>query len=159
IIALAIAPNDKQLAMSCKSQNLFIWNLDKKKKYRIQHLTSPAISMDYDATSSFIAFGCGDHSVRTYDVENNFITHHLKVYTGRVSFVKFHPYNFTLYTCALDGIKMWDLKKKICVTTFSNQVGEVTSLAFTPNGKFMISCSRDATFFVYDIERKLLVNS
>lgn len=67
--------------------------------------------MDYDPTGTLIAFGQGDHTIKVYDVENNYITHHFKEHVGAVTLVKFHPNpkKLQLFTCSLDGIKVWDL--------------------------------------------------
>src|SRR4051812_49083302 len=35
ILSLALNPEGKQLAMSCRSHNIIIWTLEKKRKYRV----------------------------------------------------------------------------------------------------------------------------
>jgi hypothetical protein len=55
-----------------------------------------------------------------------------------------------------DGeVVLWDLRKGKIVRRFAGHRGGITSLAFSPSGKMLVSGSRDATALVWDVTGQL----
>eukprot|EP01080_Neovahlkampfia_damariscottae_P000036 gene36-4287_t len=154
VISLAINPNGKYLAMSCRSQNIFVWNLAKKIKYRSIRNDSPVISLDYDPSGTLLAFGQGDHTVKVYDFENNYVTHHFKGHTSRVHLVKFHPDSskYLLFTCSQDGVRCWNLRNRKCIAHFTDHSENITDMTFSADGKILVTSGLDEVLNIYSIE-------
>jgi len=150
--------------MSCRSLNVIIWSLSfdeggkQIRKFRIQRMPSPVISMCFDPSSTFLAMGSGDYKIRIYDVKQDYITHQFEGHTSRVTIVKFHPIigKMLLFSVGLDGIRVWDLMKYRCIAHFNQHSSQVTGITFSNDGKQLISCARDNIIHIYDLEEMKL---
>jgi WD40 repeat protein len=49
-------------------------------------------------------------------------------------------------------VDLWDLRKRVLVTTFSGHTNQVESVAFDPKGKYLISGSDDGTCQLWAIQ-------
>lgn len=56
-------------------------------------------------------------------------------------------------------IKIWDRNKKILLFTLKGHTSVIHSLAFSHNGKFLVSTSKDATMKIWDIQTGNLLRS
>jgi U3 small nucleolar RNA-associated protein 13 len=74
---------------------------------------APVIVMDIDRTSTLVATGSADSTVKVWDIDKGYCTHNFRGHGGVVSAVKFHPSKdrWTLVSGADDcQIRVWDLK-------------------------------------------------
>ena len=69
--------------------------------------------------------------------------------------VAYSPANSSLVASAGDNseIKLWDLRKGT-VTTLGNHADTVNSIAFSPDGKFLVSGGDDYVIKLWDVQRK-----
>jgi U3 small nucleolar RNA-associated protein 13 len=71
--------------------------------------------MDIDETSTLVATGSADASIRVWDIDGGFCTHHFTGHSGVVSAVRFHPDRKRLWLAsgAEDArVKLWNLKTR-----------------------------------------------
>jgi U3 small nucleolar RNA-associated protein 13 len=71
--------------------------------------------MDIDRTSSLVATGSADGTVKVWDIAGGFCTHNFKGHGGVISAVLFHPDQAKawLYSGADDcTVRVWDLKTR-----------------------------------------------
>lgn len=75
----------------------------------------PVLNMDFDPTGTLVAMGCGDGSIKVYDADQHYYTHHFSsAHTGKIQVVKFHPQKgqLLLFTSGLNGMKCWNLETR-----------------------------------------------
>jgi U3 small nucleolar RNA-associated protein 13 len=122
---------------------------DSKTNQSIQGHEAPALSLDIDASSSLVASGSADSTVKVWDIEGAFCTHNFKGHRGIVTVVKF--LNKTLFSGGEDGtIKMWSLDERVCIGNFKNHVSVVRDLDFFEE-HIMVSAGRDKVICIWDI--------
>uniref|UniRef100_A0A665WEJ0 Uncharacterized protein n=1 Tax=Echeneis naucrates TaxID=173247 RepID=A0A665WEJ0_ECHNA len=113
--------------------------------------------MTFDSTSTLLATGGCDSTIKIWDVVKQYCTHNLKGSSGVVHLVQFHPdiSRLQLFSSSLDcGIRLWDLRSSQCVCVLQSHYSTVTSLCFSPDGGTMVSSGRDKICTVWDLETK-----
>jgi WD40 repeat protein len=63
------------------------------------------------------------------------------------------PYNTSIYSTHNIQVKLWHTATGFCFITFTEHESGVTGLAFTPNGKVVLSASLDGTVRAFDMAR------
>uniref|UniRef100_A0A8C3AQB2 Transducin beta like 3 n=1 Tax=Cyclopterus lumpus TaxID=8103 RepID=A0A8C3AQB2_CYCLU len=111
--------------------------------------------MTFDPTSTLVATGGCDGTIKLWDVLKQYCTHNLKGSSGVVHLVQFHPdiSRLQLFSSSLDcGIRLWDLRSSQCVCVLKSHYSAVTSLSFSPDGGTMVSSGRDKICTVWDLK-------
>uniref|UniRef100_A0ABM5F138 Transducin beta-like protein 3 n=1 Tax=Pogona vitticeps TaxID=103695 RepID=A0ABM5F138_9SAUR len=119
--------------------------------------TAPVASMAFDSTSTLLATGGCDSTIKVWDIPKQYCTHNLKGSSGVVHLVEFHPdiSQLQLFSSSMDNIiRVWDLTSSQCVALLENHYSSVTSLAFSPDNETLISSGRDKICTVWDLEKK-----
>uniref|UniRef100_A0AAX7UBY3 Transducin (beta)-like 3 n=1 Tax=Astatotilapia calliptera TaxID=8154 RepID=A0AAX7UBY3_ASTCA len=119
--------------------------------------TVPVASMTFDSTSTLLATGGCDGTIKLWDVVKHYCTHNLKGSSGVVHLVQFHPNTdlLQLFSSSLDcGIRIWDLRSSQCVCVLQSHYSAVTSLSFSPDGNAMVSSGRDKICTVWDLKTR-----
>lgn len=64
----------------------------------------------------------------------------------------FHPESMRLATKNLGDITIWDVSKNQLLHTFNAHVGDILALAFSPDGKLIVSAGVDQCIYLWDVE-------
>lgn len=91
----------------------------------------------FDSTSTLLAAGVSDSSVRVYDIKQGFQTHNFVGHRGLILKMAFSPVesDFRLFTAGQDhSIKVWDLAMNQQVHSFDKLGAYASSFAFTNDG-------------------------
>ncbi|KNE55640.1 hypothetical protein AMAG_01526 [Allomyces macrogynus ATCC 38327] len=150
VTAIAVQPDGKVLISAHRSLQIIAWDLDKGTKLRNwKGHEAPALVMDVDETSTVVATGSADSTVKVWDIAGAYCTHNFKGHRGVVSAIKF--LGLTLFSGGEDGtIRIWDLHKRACAAVLSNHVSVVRGLDFADE-RTLLSASRDKVVCVWDI--------
>ncbi|KAM7372061.1 hypothetical protein PAMP_009256 [Pampus punctatissimus] len=157
ITSFALSCDDELLVTASRALLLKQWDWKQAKctrSWRAIH-TVPVASMTFDSTSTLLATGGCDGTVKLWDVVKQYCTHNLKGSSGVVHLVEFHPdiSRLQLFTSSLDcSIRLWDLRSSQCVCVLQSHYSAVTSLSFSANGDTMISSGRDKICTVWDLK-------
>uniref|UniRef100_A0A672Z224 U3 small nucleolar RNA-associated protein 13 C-terminal domain-containing protein n=1 Tax=Sphaeramia orbicularis TaxID=375764 RepID=A0A672Z224_9TELE len=114
----------------------------------------PVASMTFDSTSTLLATGGCDGTIKIWDVVKQYCTHNLKGSSGVVHLVEFHPdiNRLQLFSSSLDcGIRLWDLRSSECICVLQSHYSAVTSLSFSADGDTMV---RDKICTVWDLQTR-----
>lgn len=154
ITCFVVSPDDKYLVTADQAV-LRQWDWKRKKVLRTWKLEHkcPVTCMAFDPTSTLLATGSADSTVKVWDVVRQYCTNNLRGHQGVVSLVQFHPdtNNCRLLTASDDYvIRLWDLQTHNCLGQFEGHYSTVTCLQFQNNGAIMYSASRDGSVFVWD---------
>nr|XP_057904992.1 transducin beta-like protein 3 [Doryrhamphus excisus] len=159
ITSFALSCDDEILITASRALLLKQWDWRKAqctRSWKAIH-TVPVASMTFDSTSTLLATGGCDGTIKLWDIVKQYCTHNLKGSSGVVHLVHFHPDidRLQLFSSSLDcGICLWDLRtsKRVCV--LQSHFSAVTSLSFSPDGDTMISSGRDKICTVWDLKSR-----
>ncbi|XP_068192924.1 transducin beta-like protein 3 [Antennarius striatus] len=157
ITSFALSSDDELLVTASRALLLKQWNWRQAqctRSWRAIH-TVPVASMTFDSTSTLLATGGCDGTIKLWDVEKQYCTHNLKGSSGVVHLVQFHPdiSRLQLLSSSLDcGIRLWDLRRSVCMCVLQSHYSAVTSLSFSPDGDTMVSSGRDKICTVWDLK-------
>ncbi|CAJ0915261.1 unnamed protein product [Ranitomeya imitator] len=159
IMSFILSPDDEILVTSSRALLLKQWQWQTgecTRTWKAIH-TAPVSSMAFDSTSTLLATGGCDSTIKIWDVLKQYCTHNLKGSSGVVHLVQFHPdmSRLQLFSSSMDyKIRIWDLKSSKCLCLLENHYSAVTSLCFSPDGDTMISSGRDKICTVWDLVTK-----
>uniref|UniRef100_A0A3B1IEJ5 Transducin beta like 3 n=2 Tax=Astyanax mexicanus TaxID=7994 RepID=A0A3B1IEJ5_ASTMX len=161
ITSFSLSPDDEMLVTASRALLLKQWDWRQEKctrSWRAIH-NVPVASMTFDCTSTLLATGGCDGTIKLWDVVKQYCTHNLKGSSGVVHLVEFHPdiNLLQLFSSSMDcSIRIWDLRTSKCICVLESHYSAVTSLAFSPDGHTLISSGRDKICSVWDLkERKV----
>uniref|UniRef100_A0A4W3JRL0 Transducin beta like 3 n=1 Tax=Callorhinchus milii TaxID=7868 RepID=A0A4W3JRL0_CALMI len=156
ITCFSISPDDEMLVTGSRALLLKQWNWRENvctRTWKAIH-SAPMASMTFDSTSTLLATGGCDSTIKIWDVIKQYCTHNLKGSSGVVNLVEFHPdmSRLQLFSSSMDcKIRLWNLSTSKCITVLDAHYSAVTSLAFTSDGNTMISSGRDKICTVWDL--------
>ncbi|KAM4025964.1 transducin beta-like protein 3 [Anomaloglossus baeobatrachus] len=156
ITCFILSPDDEILVTSSRALLLKQWQWQTgicTRTWKAIH-TAPVASMAFDSTSTLLATGGCDSTIKIWDVLKQYCTHNLKGSSGVVHLVQFHPdmSRLQLFSSSMDyKIRIWDLKSSRCLCLLENHYSAVTSLCFSADGDTMISSGRDKICTVWDL--------
>ncbi|MBN3316249.1 TBL3 protein, partial [Atractosteus spatula] len=159
ITSFTLSPDDEVLVTASRALLLKQWDWRESRcvrTWRAIH-TSPVASMTFDPTSTLLATGGCDGTIKLWDVVKQYCTHNLKGSPGVVHLVQFHPDSalLQLFSSSMDcRIRVWDLRTSQCLCVLESHYSAVTSLAFTPDGSTLVSSGRDKICTVWDLKSK-----
>lgn len=159
ITSFALSCDDEMLVTASRALLLKQWDWKQAqctRSWRAIH-TVPVASMTFDSTSTLLATGGCDGTIKLWDVVKQYCTHNLKGSSGVVHLVQFHPdiSLLQLFSSSLDcGIRLWDLRSSQCMCVLQNHYSAVTSLTFSDDGATMVSSGRDKICTVWDLNKR-----
>lgn len=159
ITSFSVSPDNEMLVTASRALLLKQWDWKQEtctRSWRAIH-NVPVASMTFDCTSTLLATGGCDGTIKLWDVVKQYCTHNLKGSSGVVHLVEFHPdiSRLQLFSSSVDcKIRIWDLRTSKCLCVLESHFSAVTSLAFSPDGQTMISSGRDKICTVWDLKEK-----
>ncbi|XP_051878001.1 transducin beta-like protein 3 [Pristis pectinata] len=156
ITCFTVSPDDEMLVTGSRALLLKQWDWKENvciRTWKAIH-TSPVASMAFDSTSTLLATGGCDSTIKIWDVIKQYCTHNLKGSFGVVHLVEFHPdiSRLQLFSSAMDNkIRVWNLNTSKCTMVLDAHYSAVTSLAFTLDGNTLVSSGRDKICTVWDL--------
>ncbi|XP_072549538.1 transducin beta-like protein 3 [Salminus brasiliensis] len=159
ITSFSLSPDDEMLVTASRALLLKQWDWKQEKctrSWRAIH-NVPVASMTFDCTSTLIATGGCDGTIKLWDVVKQYCTHNLKGSSGVVHLVEFHPdiSLLQLFSSSMDcGIRIWDLRTSKCICVLESHYSAVTSLAFSPDGHTLVSSGRDKICTVWNLKER-----
>ncbi|KAK2833523.1 hypothetical protein Q5P01_017412 [Channa striata] len=159
ITSFALSCDDELLVTASRALLLKQWDWRQAqctRSWKAIH-TVPVASMTFDSTSTLLATGGCDGTIKLWDVVKQYCTHNLKGSSGVVHLVQFHPdiSRLQLFSSSLDcGIRLWDLRSSQCMCVLQSHYSAVTSLSFSSDGGTMVSSGRDKICTVWDLKTR-----
>ncbi|XP_041362885.1 transducin beta-like protein 3 isoform X2 [Gigantopelta aegis] len=158
ISCFCLSPDDKFLIIATHNLLLRQWDWKEKKllwTWRIIHV-SPISCMTFDTTSSLLATGGSDSTIKMWDITKQYCTHNLRGHEGVVSVVSFNPDmdRLQLVSAADDyKVRVWDLRTSSCVAVVDAHYSRITALVFSQDGTHMYSGGRDSIIAVWSMKK------
>ncbi|XP_068002591.1 transducin beta-like protein 3 [Melanerpes formicivorus] len=158
ITSFVLSPDDEMLVTGSRALLLRQWSWREERcvrSWRAVH-TAPVASMAFDSTSTLLATGGCDSTIKVWDMIKQYCTHNLRGSSGVVHLVEFHPDPscLQLFSSSIDyKIRIWDLASSKCVAMLGGHFSAVTSLAFA-DGNTLLSSGRDKVCLVWDLQSR-----
>ncbi|KAM9372396.1 transducin beta-like protein 3 [Phaethornis superciliosus] len=158
ISSFVLSPDDELLVTGSRALLLkqWDWRGDKcVRSWKAIHV-APVASMAFDSTSTLLATGGCDSTIKVWDMVKQYCTHNLKGSSGVVHLVEFHPdvSHPQLFSSSIDyKIRIWDLSSSSCLAALGGHFSAITSLAFA-DGNTLVSSGRDKVCMVWDLKSR-----
>ncbi|KAG7008063.1 hypothetical protein G7Y79_00007g021880 [Physcia stellaris] len=160
IYSLDFARNGKHIASGSGDRTVRVWDLDSGREILNLVIEDGVTTVAMSPNGDFVAAGSLDKSVRVWDTRNGMLVERLdgqlEGHKDSVYSVAFAPDGRSLVSGSLDKtIKMWELgsghgmmgnsggRGGRCIRTFEGHKDFVLSVALTPDGKWVLSGSKD----------------
>ncbi|KAI9349083.1 WD40-repeat-containing domain protein [Obelidium mucronatum] len=156
VTSFAVKPDGKHLVSATRSLLLNYIDLETglvSRSWKAHE--APVLTMAFDKTSTLVATGSADSTIRVWDVDRGHATHLFKGHHGVISALSFYngKGNDILLASASDDckVRVWNLKTKKCIFVLDNHVSVVRGVAFSNDGKFLVSGGRDKILNVWEL--------
>jgi sugar lactone lactonase YvrE len=165
--SIAFSPDGSTLASGSDDTTIKLWDINSGElKTTLTGHTSSVHSIAFSPDGSTLASGSDDTTIKLWDINSGEIKNTLTGYSDSVS----SPDGSTLASSSEDKtIKFWDInsgelksgepKSGELKNTPTGCVSWVHSIAFSPDGSTLASCSSDETIKLWDINSGELKNT
>ncbi|KAI8618546.1 WD40-repeat-containing domain protein [Chytriomyces sp. MP71] len=156
VTCFAVKPDGRHVVSATRSLLLSIVDLTTNSVVRRWKAhEAPVLAMAFDCTSTLVATGSADSTIRVWDVDGGYATHLFKGHSGVISALTFFngKQNNVLLASASDDckVRIWDLKSKKCMAVLDNHVSVVRGVAFSNDGKHLLTGGRDKILNLWEV--------
>lgn len=151
-----LAEDDVTLITAAKSEVMRHYDISSKtllKTWKSLHI-GPVSCMAFDPTTTLLATGGSDSTVKVWDIIRKYYTHNLKGGKGVFSKVCFQKLGSELHVIgAADDycIHVWNLHSSALVASLPGHFSTITDLIFDQDKGVMLSSSRDKCVLVWNL--------
>ncbi|KAI8808888.1 WD40-repeat-containing domain protein [Cladochytrium replicatum] len=114
---------------------------------------TPVLAMDFDSTSTLLATGSADGSVKVWDIDYGFCTHVFRGHGGIVATVRFFKMKNGDYVWPLELTTVWSVCVS-CVAALEGHNNVVRAIDMLENGARLVSGGRVSILKVWNLETK-----
>jgi serine/threonine protein kinase len=154
IRALAFSPDNQVLASGSDDRTCKFWEIGTGEQIGNLVATNWLQSLAFSPDGALIAGGTVDNRILVWDVATTkllfTLSGHQGIITG-IEAVAFSPNGQILASAGAEDktIKLWHLKTQTLLTTLSGHKGGVSSIAFSSEGKMLVSGSYDKSIKIW----------
>jgi glucose repression regulatory protein TUP1 len=158
IYSLDFSRDGNRLASGSGDRTARLWDMETGQNLLTLSIEDGVTTVAVSPDGKFLAAGSLDRTVRVWDTEKGVLVERLEGHKDSVYSVAFSPTGYELLSGSLDKtIKLWELgaprsggmmhsaapRAGVCKTTFVGHKDFVLSVALSPDGKWVVSGSKD----------------
>jgi WD40 repeat protein/serine/threonine protein kinase len=161
---VALAPNGRHFLSGDTANLLRLWDVETGQEVRrFRGHTGPVRSVAFSPDGRRALSGSFDNTVRLWNVASGEEVRRLEGHTGLVSALAFSPDGrlaLSANDCLGDGsnnpapdypLRLWDLDSGKELRRFEGHAHPVQGVAFSPDGRRVLSCAADATLRSWEV--------
>ncbi|MBW4465078.1 MAG: hypothetical protein KME07_06515 [Pegethrix bostrychoides GSE-TBD4-15B] len=161
VMSIAFSNDGKFLAASDTNQEISVWNFEDNELVRTfdAHTAWVRVVAFSPLDNNLLISGSEDFTVRLWDIQNNQCLKTLAGDIGLVLSVVQNPKTKLLASSGSNGrINFWDVETGECLKSWQAHTANfrVWSIAWSPDGQYLVSGSEDKTLKVWDNAGTLL---
>jgi len=152
ISAICLSPDGQFLVVASKLGFLRQYTLtsfELVRTWRAAH-AGPVRILAFDSSSTFVASGGPDGTVKVWDVIRKFCTHNFTNHTGLIQALYFHGLSLFV-SCDDNSVKRWSLHTSAVTEQFSSHVSTVTAMVVHEN--MLYTAGRDSVVLAWDLKK------
>ncbi|BBM86611.1 protein kinase domain-containing protein [Candidatus Uabimicrobium amorphum] len=167
---IKITPDGRLAIYPGQNHALLVWDLNRKQLvHTLSGHTEQILSIETSPDGLFVISGSKDKTLKVWNVENGQCVHTLSGHKSDVTSINIVPNGSLAISCSSawlappnykivrpafydTTLRIWDIKSGQLVHELSGHTGHITSIAFTRDGRLMVSGSRDKTLRIWDLE-------
>ncbi len=156
-----LAPDGNNILMASGSQ-ILVWDISKKQILRRFHsANSDVVCMSLSKDGAMLAAGYSSGEITIWDTNTFETLQHFDAHTNQISAIAIDVNAGILASGDIMGlIKAWDTTEgKLLQTYTHHHDAQINELDISPNGKQILSGSKDSSAAIWDIDKNELVHS
>ena len=141
--SLAFSPDGRLFASGSEDSTIKLWDIERRKELAILGDVENDV-LAFSPDNRLLATISGeDEKIKLWDIEHISEPLTFEEDNGQhISSMAFNPNGSLLASASVDGmVKLWDIQKRNKVATLSGHSDEVNAVAFSPDGKVVVSGS------------------
>jgi len=159
IESISIAPNFNYLATGGQDGKTFLWSLSSGKMIAsLPHHADFVTAIAFSENGRWIATGSYDRKIKITNVLSLGKEIELKAHTKAITNLCFISENRLVSSDKSGKIIVWNYYDRKPIARLENMLNEVTSIAFTPDSKFMFASDKSGYVSLYDMQNYTLIS-
>ncbi|KEP45381.1 WD40-repeat protein (notchless protein), related protein [Rhizoctonia solani 123E] len=154
VYSVAYSPDGTCLASASTDQTVVLWDIGAHSRLDItlSSHTGPVRSVAFSPCGTRLVSGGHDHTVRLWDRQTGNNIHILTGHGANITTVAFSPNGLCVASGGEKGVRLWNaLTGQLIGQPFTEHTNFVLSVAFSPDGNYLLSGAADNKIQVRDI--------
>jgi WD40 repeat protein len=150
VTSVAISPDDKYALTGSADNSAILWDVNTGKAIRTFHDASLITSVAFNSDGTAILTAGIDRNVKKWDVKTGNRVSNYDAYPGAYS-ACFSPDDKSILIGSVYEALLYDASSAKLIKKFKGHKGDICYVAFSPDGKQIVTCSYDNTAKLWDI--------
>jgi WD40 repeat protein len=153
VLSIAYSPDGERVITGSTDRTVKVWDSKTGQEVRNLVVYGEVKSVAFSPNSRLIACGDSSGSMVIWEAHTNRRPVRINSYQSAINALSFSPDNKTILACNEDSrITIWDLQSNREVRSLPGRINEgLTSMAFHPDGKRLVSGCRDHSARVHNL--------
>jgi formylglycine-generating enzyme required for sulfatase activity len=156
--ALAFSPDNKKLATASSDNLAIIWDVESGKiLHKLIGHTASVNSLAFSSDGERLITGSNDQTIKIWQISSATLLDNIK-FDSAISYVTFNPTGTHFAVVDYDKIaKIFDTNNKQVIFSLNGQEHNINTIAYSFDGKKIITANQDATAKIWDAEKGKLL--